>query len=61
MFSKYDKEGNLFVEYVEDHGVYDFLPLEEIKEEFQNQYGTLFDSGLNLKPIEDKKITYKGD
>ncbi|TXT66285.1 MAG: hypothetical protein BAJALOKI3v1_40095 [Promethearchaeota archaeon] len=61
MFSKYDNEGNLFVEYVEDHGVYDFLPLEEIKEEFQNQYGTLFDSGLNLKPIEDKKITYKGD
>jgi hypothetical protein len=61
MFSKYDNEGHLFVEYVKDHGAYDFLPLEEIKEEFQKQYGSLFDSGLNVKPIEDKKITYKGD
>jgi len=61
MFSKYDKNGNLFVEYVKDHGVYSYLPLEEIKEVFLEKYGDLVEKGLNSKPIEDKKITYKGE
>lgn len=61
MFNKYDNEGNLFVEYVKDHGVYSYLPLEEIKEAFREKYGELFEEGLKSKPIEDKKITYKGE
>lgn len=61
MFSKYDTNGNLFVEYIKDHGVYSYLPLEEIKEVFQKKYGDLVEKGLNSKPIEDKKITYKGE
>jgi len=61
MFSKYDNEGNLFVEYIKDYGSYPDLPLDTIKKVFREKYGNLFEGGLKVDPIEDKKITYRGD
>ncbi len=38
VFPKYDNEGNLFGEYVGDHGVHADLPLEEIDKLFDEKY-----------------------
>lgn len=61
LFSHYDINSDLFVEYIEDRGIWADLPLDRIEKVFTEKYGSLFEEGLNAKPIEDKKITYKKD
>ncbi len=42
MLSKYDKDGNLFVEYIGDWGSYQDVPIKKIQEIFKEKYGTIF-------------------
>lgn len=42
MLSKYDSEGNLFVEYIGDHGIYTDVPINEIKDIFEEEYGEIY-------------------
>ncbi|TXT65168.1 MAG: hypothetical protein BAJALOKI1v1_460003 [Promethearchaeota archaeon] len=42
LLSKYDEEGNLFVEYLEDYGTFIDLPLGQIQEIFKEKYGTIY-------------------
>jgi transglutaminase-like putative cysteine protease len=42
MLSKYDKDGNLFVEYIGDWGNYQDVPIKKIQEIFKEKYGTIF-------------------
>jgi hypothetical protein len=50
LLSKYDSEGNLFVEYIRDHGVYDDVPINEIKEIFEAEYGEIYTEFKFQKP-----------
>ncbi|MHA1196688.1 MAG: transglutaminase-like domain-containing protein [Promethearchaeota archaeon] len=59
VFPKYDNEGNPFGEYVKDRGVHADLPLEEIDRVFVEKYGSLFKEGTLLKPVADRRLTYK--
>ncbi|MHA1273341.1 MAG: transglutaminase-like domain-containing protein [Promethearchaeota archaeon] len=59
MFPKYDKDGNLFVEYIEDRGIHDNLPLEDIQKVFEEKYGSIFSGGLDLGKFQGKALTYK--
>jgi hypothetical protein len=38
LLAPYDEDGNLFVEYAKDWGIYTDVPLEEIKEIFSKNY-----------------------
>lgn len=42
LLSKYDEGGNLFVEYIGDHGIYNDVPINEIKEIFEREYGEIY-------------------
>jgi hypothetical protein len=42
LLSKYDSEGNLFVEYIGDHGIYDDVPIKEIERIFKKEYGPIY-------------------
>jgi len=42
MLSKYDKDGNLFVEYIGDWGNYQDVPIKKIQEIFKEKYRTIF-------------------
>lgn len=42
LFESHDKEGNAFVEYVEDYGTYSELPIDQINEIFTNAYPGMF-------------------
>lgn len=42
-FKSHDNSGNLFVEYIDDRGVYADLPYEEIFETFKDYYGYHYD------------------
>jgi len=42
LLSKYDSEGNLFVEYIGDHGIYDDVPIKEIENIFKDAYGSIY-------------------
>ncbi|MBD3197907.1 MAG: transglutaminase [Candidatus Lokiarchaeota archaeon] len=59
LFSHDDLDGNIFVEYINDHGIYSDLPLKTIEKTFDEKYGSIFQEGLTVKPIKDKRITYK--
>jgi hypothetical protein len=54
-----DENGGLFVEYLKDRETHADLPLEEIEKVFENKYGKIFSGGMDIKPIKDKRITYK--
>jgi len=42
LFESHDKEGNAFVEYVEDYGTYSELPIDQIVEIFAKAYPEMF-------------------
>jgi transglutaminase-like putative cysteine protease len=42
LFESHDKEGNLFVEYVKDYGIYSDLPIKQIVEIFTKAYPNMF-------------------
>ncbi|MHA1723670.1 MAG: transglutaminase-like domain-containing protein [Promethearchaeota archaeon] len=42
MFSKYDEQGNLLIEYINDHGIFTDVPIEEIRRIFAEEYKTLY-------------------
>ncbi len=48
LFHEYDRNGNLHMEYVYDHGHYDDLPLPEIFIAFQKHYPGLIDASYRL-------------
>jgi len=50
LLSHHDKEGNLFVEYAEDWGIYTDVPLEKISEIFSNNYGKIYTKYKFQKP-----------
>ncbi len=43
LFESHDREGNPFVEYVEDYGTYSELPIEQIVEIFTKAYPGMYD------------------
>ena len=47
LFAPYDKEGNLFVEYLYDRGVYADVPFEEIKSVIIEKYKPMLESAFN--------------
>ncbi|MBA7683434.1 hypothetical protein ES703_91799 [subsurface metagenome] len=52
LLSSHDKEGNLFVEYAQDYGIYTDVPLEKISEIFSNNYGKIYTKHQFQKPDE---------
>ena len=42
LLASHDKEGNLFVEYAQDWGIYTDVPLENISEIFKKNYGKIY-------------------
>jgi transglutaminase-like putative cysteine protease len=42
MLPKYDQNGTLFVEYIDDWGVYDDVPIKKIQEIFEDKYGSIY-------------------
>ena len=50
LLSSHDKEGNLFVEYAQDYGIYTDVPLEKISEIFSNNYGKIYTKHQFQKP-----------
>ncbi|MEJ2276643.1 MAG: transglutaminase-like domain-containing protein [Candidatus Lokiarchaeota archaeon] len=59
LFSHYDPNGNIFVEYIKDRGIWADLPLKEIEKVFTEKYGSIFEEGLSATPINDNSVTYK--
>ena len=49
IFKPYDNAGNLFVEYIDDRGVYADLPYDEISDTFIKYYGYPLSQKENLK------------
>ncbi len=47
IFQETDKEGNLFMEYVENHGTFADVPLKRFEEEMRKHYPHLFDNQNN--------------
>ncbi|TFG27460.1 MAG: transglutaminase [Promethearchaeota archaeon] len=43
LFDSHDKDGNAFVEYVEDYGTYSELPIDQITEIFTKMYPGMFE------------------
>lgn len=58
LFSHEDLEGNLFVEYIEDRGVYADVPIDEIEQIFQEKYGNFY-SDYNFQAPKKKSISEK--
>jgi len=58
LFSHEDLEGNLFVEYIEDRGVYADVPIDEIEQIFQEKYGTVY-TEMQWQPPVRKSIAEK--
>ena len=52
LFKSHDKDGNAFVEYVEDYGIYSELPIDQIVGIFTNAYPGMF--ARNEFPKRDK-------
>ncbi len=50
LLSKYDSEGNLFVEYIKDWGVYNDVPIKKIEKIFKEKYGTIYTEFKFQKP-----------
>ncbi|MFX1314483.1 MAG: hypothetical protein ACFE9T_01345 [Promethearchaeota archaeon] len=47
ILSKFDPEGNLFIEYVNDRGVYDEVPYDEMDRVIRKKYYKyVFDNGI---------------
>jgi len=42
LLASHDKEGNLFVEYAQDWGIYNDVPLEKISDIFKKNYGKIY-------------------
>lgn len=55
LLAQYDKEGNQFVEYTEDYGIYTDVPLEKIREIFAKNYGKFRDKEEFQKLIKLKR------
>jgi len=49
LLASYDKDGNRFVEYINDRGTYADLPYEEIEVVFNREYADAIDAILNSK------------
>ena len=47
LFAPYDEEGNLFVEYLHDRGVYADVPFEEIKSVIIDKYKPMLENAFN--------------
>ena len=54
LLSPYDEEGNKFIEYVRDWGVFDELPIKMIDEIFQKNYGKIYTEFLWKLPEKNK-------
>jgi len=48
LFEKYDEDGNLFVEYIKDWGIYQDLPIEKIDEIFTQNYPKWYNGNLDF-------------
>lgn len=62
LFAPYDTEGNIFVEYIGDWGIYSDVPIEKIVEIFTEKYPTWFGSDKALstafiKPIKKEPLS----
>lgn len=54
IFQPYNSEGNLFMEYLKDHGTFEDMPFELFKKEFYAYYGHLIG-----QKVEDMYVTEK--
>ncbi len=54
IFQPYNAEGNIFMEYLKDHGTFEDMPFELFKSEFQSYYGHLVG-----QKVEDMYVTEK--
>ncbi|MFX1572460.1 MAG: transglutaminase family protein [Promethearchaeota archaeon] len=54
LLAPYDNEGNLFVEYAKDWGIYTDVPLEKIRKIFSKNYGKIY-SKEQLQKLEKLK------
>lgn len=44
LLASHDEEGNLFVEYAEDYGIYSDVPIDKIKKIFLENYGKIYEN-----------------
>ncbi len=53
VFQQYDCEGAVFMEYLEDYGHYDDVPVRFIEKIMKQYYPHIFDEAGNIIPLED--------
>ena len=59
MFEKYDKDGNLFVEYVKDWGVYSDVPIKKIDKIFRKNYPKWYNDNPDFSSVNVQKTAKK--
>ena len=50
LLAPFDEEGNIFVEYIKDWGIYTDVPIEKISEIFSKNYGEIYTKFQFKKP-----------
>jgi len=50
LLAPFDKEGNIFIEYAEDWGIYTDVPIEKIRKIFSKNYGKIYTKYQFQKP-----------
>ncbi|TFG27459.1 MAG: transglutaminase family protein [Promethearchaeota archaeon] len=56
MFQSYDEQGNLFVEYLNDRGVFADVPFDEIKEVIIEKYKPMLEKAFNKIQADNKRF-----
>ena len=54
LFSHYDLDGNLFVEYINDRGIHADLPYEDIDRVMKKEYNYFYESSFSLESFRKK-------
>ena len=62
LFAPQDPEGNIFVEYIADWGIYSDVPIDKINEIFEEKYPQWYGDNINMsmgamKPIKKEPLS----